>query len=72
MLHRGGIAPSKQSARVERLVALFGAANDIAPFDNAAFGKKVGELIARSACARKRKQVRAKGGELISLRKRES
>ena len=64
MLHRGGIAPSKQSARVERLVALFDAENDIAPFDDAAFGKKVGDLIARSACARKRKQLRAKVGRV--------
>jgi hypothetical protein len=64
MPHRGGISPSQQTARVERLVALVGAANDIAPFDNATFGKKVGDLIARSASARKRKRQRAKVGQV--------
>jgi hypothetical protein len=53
---------------------LFGAENDIAQFDDAAFGKKVGELIARSASARKarKKHHGLRSGELISLRKRES
>jgi hypothetical protein len=74
MPHRRGISPSKQPARVKRLVALFGAANEIAPFDNATFGKKVGDLIARSASARKarKKHHGLRSGELISLRKRES
>jgi hypothetical protein len=50
-----------------------GAKNDIAPFDDAAFGRKVGELIARGASARKaRKKPWTKSAELISLRKRES
>jgi hypothetical protein len=74
MPHRRGISPSKQPARVKRLVALFGAANEIAPFDNATFGKKVGDLIARSASARKARKNNhgLRSGELISLRKRES
>jgi hypothetical protein len=72
MPHRGGISPSKQPARAKQLVDLFGAANDIAPFDDAAFGKKVGELIARGASAGKARKQRLGPGELMSLRKRES
>jgi hypothetical protein len=56
---------SQQTVRVERLVDLFGAANNIAPFDDAAFGKKVGELLARSASAGKsRKRRPAKVGRV--------
>jgi len=57
MPHRRGNSPSEEPAAVERLVAVLGAANEIAPFDDAASGKKVGELIARGATARKRKKT---------------
>jgi hypothetical protein len=78
MPDRRGTSPSKQPARVKRLVDLFGAENDIAPFDDmapfddAAFGKKVGELIARGASRKARKKQHGlRWGELVSLRKRE-
>jgi hypothetical protein len=66
MPQRRGNFPPKQTAGIERLVELIGAENDIAPFDDsAAFGKKAGELIARSAGARKaRKQPQAKVGRV--------
>jgi hypothetical protein len=57
--------PSNQSSGVERLIADLDAASDIAPLDDAAFGKKAGELIARSASGRKRpKRPRPKVGQV--------
>jgi len=44
-------SPSKSPLWVKRLVDLLGAKNDIAPFDDAAFGRKVGELIAQARCS---------------------
>jgi hypothetical protein len=42
---------SKEKARLDELITLFGCGNDIAPFETSAFGKKVGELIARGVSA---------------------
>jgi len=52
MPQRGGT--SKKRFSVKRLVMLVGAPDEIAPIDEAAFGKKGGELIARAASARRR------------------
>jgi hypothetical protein len=63
---------SKRASDAARLVLLVGAADEIAPLDNAAFEKKAGELIGRSASARKHAKGRGlRTGELVSLRKRE-
>jgi hypothetical protein len=64
--------PSNQSSGVERLIADLDAASDIAPLDDAAFGKKAGELIARSASGRKRPNSHGpRSGKSSSLRKGE-
>ena len=63
---------SKRASGVARLVLLVGAVDEIAPLDYVAFEKKAGELIGRSASARKHAKGRGlRPGELVSLRKRE-
>jgi hypothetical protein len=60
---------SKQARGTKRITALLGAADEIAPFDYVAFERKAGELIGRSASARKR--GKDPGPRSGSLRKRE-
>jgi hypothetical protein len=63
---------SKKKLGVKRLVILIGAPDEIAPIDEAAFGKKAGELIARAASAVKRAKGRGlKSGDISTPRKRE-
>src|SRR5258707_3979666 len=66
---RGRCIRLKKDSGAKRPVVLVGATDEIAPFDNAAFEKKAGELIGRSARAGSRIGLRP--GELASLRKRE-
>jgi hypothetical protein len=64
---------SKKVLGAERIIVLVGAADKIAPFDHAAFEKKTGELIGRSATARKRAKGRGlRSGGLVSLPKRKN
>src|SRR5580704_18928276 len=56
---RGRCIESKQASGAKRPVVLVGAADEIAPFDNAAFENRTGELIGRSARIGSRKRRRA-------------
>jgi hypothetical protein len=63
---------SKKTRGVKRLLTLVGAPDEIAPVDDAAFGKKAGELIARTASAPKRAKGHGlKSGDTSTPRKRE-
>jgi hypothetical protein len=63
---------SKKKLGVKRLLMLVGAPDEIAPVDDAAFGKKAGELIARTASAGKRAKGHGlKPGDRSTSRKRE-
>ncbi len=40
--------PPKSSRRVQELVEFFGGADNVAPVDNPAFARRLGEVIARA------------------------